>query len=352
MTPEVRAQFDAEAGYLNTASLGVPPFAAVREVTEVLDLWRRGQLSPPDFDDHVTRARRAWAALTGVDPACVAIGATVSDLVGVVAASLPDGARVVVAEGEFTSVTFPFLAHGDRGIRVDELPLEELPGLAGRADLIAVSAVQSADGRLVDLPGVRAAADAAGARLLLDTTQSCGWLPLDVSGVDYVVCATYKWLLSPRGAAFLAVVPEALDGLRPTSAGWYAGEDPWTSVYGLPLRLASSARRLDVSPAWFSWIGAAVALELLAGLDLQQVRDHNVRLADSLLGRLGLAPQGSAIVTLDSTPEAVRQLGEAGIRTAMRAGRIRASFHLYNDDDDVERAVQALTGPDQTKTSR
>ena len=117
-------------------------------------------------------------------------------------------------------------------------------------------------------------------------------------------------------------------------------------------RLASSARRLDVSPAWFSWIGAAVALELLAGLDLQQVRDHNVRLADALLGRLGLPLQGSAIVTLDSTPEAVRQLGEAGVRTAMRAGRIRASFHLYNDDADVERAVQALTGADPTRTSR
>jgi hypothetical protein len=39
-----------------------------------------------------------------------------------------------------------------------------------------------------------------------------------------------------------------IDGLTPHYAGWYAGDDPWSSVYGGPLRLASDARRFDVSP--------------------------------------------------------------------------------------------------------
>lgn len=342
MTPEVRALFQPDPGYLNTASLGVPPVTALADLNDVLDHWRRGQLSPPDFDEHVHRSRAAWAALTGVPPEQVAIGATVSELVGVVAAALPDGAHVVVAEGEFTSVTFPFAAHADRGVQVRELPLDELAGFDGRADLFAVSSVQSADGRQVDVAALGAAARTAGARLLIDTTQSCGWLPLDLSAADYVVCGGYKWLLCPRGTAFLAVTPEALTQLRPTAAGWYAGDDPWTSIYGLPLRLASSARRLDVSPAWFSWVGAAVSLELLAGLDLEQVRAHDVGLADDLLAGLGLPPQGSAIVTLDAGSGAVERLAAAGVRTAVRAGRIRASFHLYNDRADVERAASAL----------
>jgi selenocysteine lyase/cysteine desulfurase len=178
--------------------------------------------------------------------------------------------------------------------------------------------------------------------VLLDTTQSCGWLPVDGSVVDYVVCGGYKWLLCPRGTAFLAVRPELWDGLRPLAAGWYAGDDPWTSIYDLPLRLARDARRFDTSPAWFSWVGAAVSLELLAGLDMATVRDHDVLLADTLLERLGLPPQGSAIVTLDAGGGASERLAAAGVRTAIRAGRVRASFHLYNDLADVELAATAL----------
>ena len=52
--------------------------------------------------------------------------------------------------------------------------------------------MQSADGRLVDLPALLAAARARGAQVLLDTTQSCGWLPMDCSQSDYVVCGAYK----------------------------------------------------------------------------------------------------------------------------------------------------------------
>ncbi len=341
MTPDLRALFSPEPGYLNTASLGVPPATALDAVQVVLDGWRRGVLQPPDFDEAVNRSRRAWAVLSGVPVAQVAVASAVSELVGLVAAALPDGARVMTAQGEFTSVLFPFLVHADRGVSVEEVPLDDLPAQCGRADLVAVSCVQSADGRLVDLPAVLAAARAAGTRVLLDTTQSCGWLPLDVSAVDLVVCGGYKWLLCPRGTAFLYVRPDRMDELRPHSAGWYAGDDPWTSIYGSPLRLAPDARRFDVSPAWFSWTGAAVALELLAGLDQEAVHRHDVALANLFLHRMGLPPQGSAIVTID-TVDASQRLAAAGVRVAVRAGRARLSFHLYNDEADVEQAVLAL----------
>ncbi len=341
MTPELRALFEPDPGYLNTASVGIPPLTCLTVMTDMLDGWRRGQLAPPDFDEAVRRSRTAWAALTGVDVSQVAIASTVSELVGLVAASLPDGARVVTVKGEFTSVLFPFLAHADRGVSVQEVELEELGQLRGPVDLVAVSAVQSADGRWVDLPALLSAAHGAGAKVLLDTTQSCGWLPLPLADVDYVVCGGYKWLLCPRGTAFLSVRPELLDALRPLAAGWYAGDDPWTSIYGSPLRLAPDARRLDISPAWFSWAGAAVSLELLAGLDLTAVRAHDVGLADLMLTRLGLPRQGSAIVTVEQ-PDAAGRLSAAGVRTAVRAGRVRASFHLYNDERDVELAVAAL----------
>ena len=57
-------------------------------------------------------------------PDRVAIGNQVSTFTGLVAAALPDGARVLAAEEDFTSVLFPFLAHADRGVRVQTVPLE------------------------------------------------------------------------------------------------------------------------------------------------------------------------------------------------------------------------------------
>lgn len=339
-----RDAFDADPGYLDTATMGVPPRVAADAVDATVAGWRRGRLEAAGFDEYVTRARIAWARLCGVTPGDVAVGSTVSAFVGLVAAALPDGATVLVAAGDFTSVLFPLLAQQGRDVRVREVPLGELIAAVGDGiDLVAVSAVQSADGRVIDVDALRQAAGAHGVRVLLDITQAAGWLPLDVSSIDYVVCSGYKWLLAPRGVAFLAVRPDRRDSLIPHSAGWYAGADVWASIYGSPLRLAADARRFDISPAWFCWVGAAYSLELLAGIGVDAIHAHDRALADAFRQGLGLPPGDSAIVSLALSGEQASRLRRIA-RLASRAGRARASFHLYNDLDDVQRAVAALTG--------
>jgi selenocysteine lyase/cysteine desulfurase len=204
----------------------------------------------------------------------VAVGSQVSAFVGLVALSLPRGARVVACAEDFTSVLFPLLAQEARGVRVDLVPLADLVDALDGADLVAVSAVQSADGRLADLDAIAAAAGANGARTLVDTTQALGWLPVDCSRFDYTACHGYKWLLSPRGTAYLTIRPERRDALVPHAAGWYAGADVPASYYGAPLRLAADARRFDQSPAWFAWVGAAPALALLEDVGIEAVHAH------------------------------------------------------------------------------
>jgi len=341
VTPDIRSLFDLEPGFLNSATLGAPPLASLAAMEVALDGWRRGTLHAPDFDEDVDRSRASWAQMTGVDVSLVAGGSTVSQFVGLVAAALPAGARVLTADGDFTSVLFPFAQSPD--VTVESVPLAELADVSGEWDLIAVSAVQSSNGQVADLEGLLAARERTGAKILLDATQACGWMPIDASRFDYVVCAAYKWLLSPRGTAFMTMKQEHLETLRPVAAGWYAGDDPWTSIYGLPLRLAPDARRFNLSPAWFCWAGTAPSLELLASLDHDEIRTHNVGLADAFLDMLGRPSQGSAIVTVDS-PDAASRLAAAGVRTSIRAGKVRASFHLYNTMDDVEQAASALAG--------
>lgn len=341
---DLRAAFTPVAGYLDAATLGLPPRAGADALRDALDAWQSGRADAAAYDAAVRRSRAAYARLVGVPVEHVAIGAQASPLVGLVAAGLPDGAEVVVVDGDFTSVVFPFLAHADRGVRVRHVALDRLadevrPG----TDLVAFSLVQSRDGQLADADAVCAAAAAVGARTLCDTTQAAGWFPVDAARFDLTVCSAYKWLCGPRGTAFLTARPEVAASLRPLHAGWYAGADVWASVYGPDMTLAPDARRFDVSPAWLCWVGLAPALELLAGVDPQEVRAHDAGLADALRARLGLEPTGSAIVALPDATGALRtRLAEHGVRAAGRGGGVRLAFHVWCTEADVERAAEAV----------
>lgn len=341
--PGVREQFGPDVVYLNTASAGLPSGATMSAVHEVLDRWRSGSLQAPDTDATIAACRDAFAALVGVDGSDVAIGSQASALIAPIAAAVPDGGEVLCAAGDFTSVVFPFLAQARRGVRVREVPLADLASEVGPGtDLVAVSAVQSADGAVADLEALADVAAAGRTRVLIDATQATGWLPLDASRFTYTVTGGYKWLLAPRGTAFLTVGPDEADRLPHDQAGWYAGAQRWDSLYGGPLRLAAGARGLDVSPAWFSWVGQLPALELLTSVGVEAVHAHDVALANEFRAAVGLGESGSAIVSVPVGEGAAAALEAHGIAAAMRAGRLRLSFHLYNDKSDVAAAVAAV----------
>jgi selenocysteine lyase/cysteine desulfurase len=340
----VRSLWDPEPGWLNTASYGLPPAPAWDELQRALEVWRRGSASWEPWGESTERARRAFARLVQVQPSRVAVGGTVSELLGLVAASLPDGARVVVPEVEFTSNLFPWLVQQDRGVQVVTVPTDRLlESITPGTTVVALSLVQSATGEVAVLDDVVAAAHSVDALVVVDGSQAVGWLPVDASELDAFACVGYKWLMSPRGSAFLALSERLQERLRPINAGWYAGADVHTSYYGPPLRLATDARRFDVSPAWFSWVGTAPALELLEKIGIEQVRAHDVALADRFRAGLGLPPGGSAIVST-TVEGAAEKLERAGIRAATRAGALRASFHLYSSEADVDAALTALVG--------
>jgi selenocysteine lyase/cysteine desulfurase len=149
--------------------------------------------------------------------------------------------------------------------------------------------------------------------------------------------------MSPRGSALLAVSDRLLERAVPHSAGWYAGEDVHASYFGPPLRLASSARRLDLSPAWFSWVGTQPALELVEQIGVEAIHAHDLALANRFRAGIGLEPGNSAIVCAD-LPGAAERLERAGIVAAVRGGQLRTSWHVYNDESDVDRVLDMSVG--------
>src|SRR5205807_2453564 len=131
-----------------------------------------------------------------------------------------------------------FLVHEQR-FDVVTVPLARLAEAVDElTDVVAFSAVQSSNGAVADIEAVLRAAAANEALTIVDATQACGWLPLDASRFDALVCSSYKWLLAPRGTALMTASERLLDRTEPLLSGWYAGDDPYRSYYGRPRRLA------------------------------------------------------------------------------------------------------------------
>ncbi|MCP3821314.1 aminotransferase class V-fold PLP-dependent enzyme [Streptomyces sp. A3M-1-3] len=348
LTDVADAEFAPGRTYLNTASCGLLPRRTAAAVRVFADEAVAGGAAALGSFDSVTAARAAFGRLMGVPAERVSTGSAVATHVGLVAASLPEGAEVLAAEGDFSSVINPFVVRRDLKVRL--VPLEALaesvrPGTA----LIAVSAVQSADGRIADLPAIRAAATAHGARTLVDASQAAGWLPLNAGDYDYTVTGGYKWLLAVRGASYLTVTEEAQESLVPIHAGWVSGEDPWGSTYGPVEELARSARRFDEGPAFVAYHAAEQSFALIEGIGVERIHGHNTTLAARYragLAELGLAPVPgeSPIVSVPGLAHRQEDVARAGILTSARAGNLRAAFHFYNSAADVDRLLDVLSG--------
>jgi len=341
---DAQQQWTVEPGWLNTASFGLPPRSAFEALQAALNDWQVGRTSWEGWAASVSVARTRYAAIIGVEESDVAVGAQVSQMLAPVAAAVPDGSTVLVPDIEFTSAVFPWAVHTDRGITVRTAPVVTFAEHIDESiDVVCFSIVQSATGEIMNYHAITEAARSANALVVVDATQACGWYPFDGRQADVVVNSAYKWLLAPRGTGFVYLAPELRERLKPIMAGWFAGEDTHDTFYGLPLRLARNARAFDLSPAWHPWVGTGPALQVVQDVGVEAINRHNVRLANRFLTGLGYPPGASAIVTV-SIPGAQDRLAAAGVKAAVRDGRVRASFHLYTTDHDVDLALNALTG--------
>ena len=345
--------------WLDTAASAPGATPVTSALASAVASWLEGSLGAADWEAAAPRARAGFAHYLGVPEEHVALMGSVAEAAATVAASLPSrGGTVVVGDSEFRSNLFPWLALEARGYRIIRVPAggaSRTESLAAAIDeqtaLVAVSHVLSADGERVDLTWLRAAADAVGARLFADVTQSLGVLGMDLaaSRPDYLAVHGYKWLLCPRGAAWL-VTPH-YDELQPLIPSWNSADDH--EYFGGSLRLAAGAARCDTSPAWLSWIGAEAAIALLAALPATAVERYCVDLAAAF--RDGAVEAGAIPVSAGppshiaavrvSDPDAVgaRLLG-AGVRARMLGDRLRVGFHYFNNDEDLAAALGALRG--------
>jgi selenocysteine lyase/cysteine desulfurase len=348
--------------WLNTPT--VPP--AARPVLEALRRveaqWESGDFSWQVWEAEAETTREQFARLIGAPRGTVALTGFVAESAATVAASLPPG-KVVVGEREFRSNLAPWLALRGRGFDVTEVAAKDgvvrTGDLAGAIDeatvLLAVSEVQSSNGFRVRLPELAERCREHGARLFVNATQSLGALRLNVEelGIDFLACHGYKWLLAPRGAAWLYVRPDRLDEVLPLAPNWHSVPDPYEDYYG-EAPLAEDARKLDVSWAWFSFVGARAALDLHLSLDRAAVEERCLSLAAAFreeASRRGFdlvpedAPTQIIGVRLPDADAVRERMKERRVLAAVRGGFLRLGFHAFNDETDVAAALEALGRP-------
>ncbi len=361
----IRAQFPVTRDqiYLNCATYGPGPDCVASVVRESLEQWQYGQGNWFGWEADADQARRLFAELMNFGEQEVALIPAVSVAAGQVAESLPSGPRrnLVVGTGEFRSNLFPWLAQERRGFQVRLVPFRD--GRLGVEDvaeamdrdtaLVAVSSVQSSNGFRADLPGLGALCREHGARLFVDATQSAGAMDLPLAEhADFVAVGGYKWLLAPRGACFLRVREDCIDSMVPVASGWRTAQEPLQNFYGPPWDLASDASRFDISLAWHSWVGMRRALEFVKDIGIPAIHERNLMLAKRFrdgLEPIGLAPlfeehESSSIVGLRvPNAGAVRQsLEESRVIAAVRGDYLRAAFHFFNNEEDVNTALRVL----------
>ena len=329
----------------------------------------------------VERTRSAFAALIGARDDEIAITKNVSEGLNLFGASLPwkAGDNVVlcpVVEHPNNIYLWHNLARL-HGIEVRSVaPVDghisvEAMGEAmdERTRLVTIPSISFAPGFITDVEGIVAVARRVGALTLVDAAQSVGALDTDVRalGIDALAVATQKCLLAEYGFGFLYVRREVADTLVPIHLARFGVElDAHETAYTEDdLRYRPGALRFDVGN--YNYLGAAAAgagLELLHYLKVERVEAHVRRLAawlaDVLLD-LGLpviggepGPHLAHIVCVGhgvggrhygAGSEAMSQLHDhltaSGIRLAIRSGALRFSVGVYNNEDDIERVVEA-----------
>jgi selenocysteine lyase/cysteine desulfurase len=349
--------------YLNTATAAPGATPVLEAIRRVQAEWAAGEFSWQGWEADGEATRELFAGLVGGRGSDVALVSSVSESAATVAATLPPG-RVVVGAREFASNLFPWLALRDRGFEVIEVPGRDgvvttealIQATSDATVLVAVSEVQSSNGFRVRLADLGARCREVGARLFVDLCQSLGALRFDAdaAGADFVAAHGYKWLLGPRGAAWLWVRPERLPELEPLAPNWKTPADPYADYYGGPLEPADTARKLDATLAWFSWPGARAALELLASLDAEAIERRCLELAAAFREEadsrgFGLVPEeapSQVVAVRVPDPKGIRErLLERKVTAAVRANHIRLGFHAYNDQTDVAAALEALGRP-------
>lgn len=373
LKPDLRRLFPVtrNATYLNHAAVGplsVRAYEAMeRHARDQRDFgavhWREW------YAEH-DRLRAAAGKLINAEANEIAILKNTTEGLAFVAEGLrwESGDNVVTTALEFPSNYVPWKVLESRGVecRVIQAPDGTFTADAvaaaidGRTRIVSLSSVAFHNGFAADLDAIGDLCAAHGVLFCVDAIQSLGVLPMDVkrSKISFLAADGHKWLCGPEGAAIFYAAAEHRDKLRVIENGWTNIDRKKGSYLSAPTDLLPDSRRFEGGSLNTNGIyGLRAAIDLLLEIGIETIQAEVIRLANRLA--VGLESIGfrigsprpirsgivGAIPTLVDTRELIRLHGDLdreGIICAPREGMLRFSPHFYNDDEELDRVVDAL----------
>jgi len=367
-----------DATYLNLAGQSPLPRVSVRAVQAALEAKKfPHHKTDSTYFEVPNRIRESIANLIGGKAEEIALTSGASAGVAAVAYALQwqPGDEVIVAKGEFPlqytswkpmeereGVKLKIVAPRGHFLTADDL----IAAMTPKTRVVSVSMVRFDDGSLLDVARVAEVCHKQGALLLLDASQGCGAMKMDVHqlGADFLVCAGYKWLLSPFGTGFFWIKREHIATARPAPFYWMAvaGSHNFSELNFDDPRPGPNARRWD-APEWasyfnFNLVAMDTSVELVSRIGPERVAAHNGKLIDFLFERLPKdrcvpaspldaahrGPYGCfAARSREKTTELYQRLRKENVIVSLREGNIRVSPHLYNTERDIDRLISVIT---------
>jgi len=235
---------DPEVIFLNHGSFGATP----KPVFDTYQEWQRQLETQPvkflirDFQENFRSARHQLAAFLGADPHNLVFIPNATFGVNIIARSLnfQEGDEVLTSNHEYGACdnVWSFL-HQKKGIKIvrQEIPLplpspEEIvnriwQGVTDHTRLIFLSQITSPTAVRLPVEEICRKARDAGILTLIDGAHAPGQLDLNLEEIraDFYTGNCHKWLLAPKGSAFLHVLPERQKLIEPLVVSWGWGEN-------------------------------------------------------------------------------------------------------------------------------
>jgi selenocysteine lyase/cysteine desulfurase len=328
-------------------------------------------ISPADFFVYTNTARDLFARLINARAEDISIASSVSYGTATAALNVPlnSGEKVLVLAEEFPSNLYSWRVKAkDCGaeIKVVERPEDTnwtaavLNTLEDKAvTVVVIPQTHWIDGGQLDLEAIASARAERDFALVIDLTQSLGVVGVDVQIIqpDFLICASYKWLLGPYSLGFVYVNPRHHSGI-PLEQGWInrPGAEDFSRLIDYVDEINLDATRFDMGErSNFHLMPIAIAgLEQIHRWGLSEIetslRDYTQALRHEL-EEIGFtacdesyrSPHYLAVQHADGLPENILgQLAEEKIYLSRRGDSLRISPHLYNNETDALSLVSAL----------
>lgn len=231
--------------------------------------------------------------------------------------------------------------------------------------LVCVTQLSNSLGVAVDVGAVCEAASKFGARVLVDVAQSVVHMPIDVAsmGCDFLAFSGHK-LYGPMGIGVLYIKDGLIDSMKPFN---YGG-DMIKSVSIEETLFASGVDMFEAgTPHVAGVIGLGAAIDYVSGIGMDKISEHDRELCEYAFERLSeldfvrVVSPASAQSAISFVVDGVHShdvsqiLADHGV--CVRGGHhctqslndalgvaatTRLSFGVYNEKEDVDKAVEAL----------